>query len=208
MEMTTKEANSLTGGLSYTSKMPCPSWGISALKCKTGNKLAEVPGSVCSDCYARKFRYLFKNVIGTHSRRLELFGGPKWVDAMTHLIYPHPLFRWFDSGDLQDVDMLDKIIKVVRNTDLTTHWMPSREHGIVGSWVRRFGKLPHNLVLRLSAYMIDGKPPTRLAKSLGCLTSTVSVDDWTCPAHLTNNSCGKCRCCWRKDVPNVAYKLH
>jgi hypothetical protein len=49
--------------LSFPSKMPCASVGLPAIvACRTGAKLAQVPGSVCSGCYAMKGNYRFSNV--------------------------------------------------------------------------------------------------------------------------------------------------
>jgi hypothetical protein len=34
-------AEKVTGGLSLTTKVPCPSWGIPAIRCRTGSVLAD-----------------------------------------------------------------------------------------------------------------------------------------------------------------------
>ena len=38
-------AEKITGGLSITQKMPCPSWGIFATRCQLGSALARKPGT-------------------------------------------------------------------------------------------------------------------------------------------------------------------
>ena len=55
--MKVKEAKAITGGLTYTTKMPGPSYNTPASRCITGAKLRKVPGSVCSSCYALKGNY-------------------------------------------------------------------------------------------------------------------------------------------------------
>ena len=60
--MKTSEALKITGSLSKPSKMPGWAYGLPAKECKTGAKLAKVPGSVCYDCYALKGCYVFKVV--------------------------------------------------------------------------------------------------------------------------------------------------
>ena len=55
--MKLKEIEAKIGGLSNTSKMPAYSWGISAKDCKTGSKLALIPGTICNKCYADKGFY-------------------------------------------------------------------------------------------------------------------------------------------------------
>jgi hypothetical protein len=81
---------------------------------------------------------------------------------------------------------------------------------MVRDYVRAGGELPENLVVRVSATMIDGAPPKAWP-----LTSTVvshgardAVAGHTCPAQQQGNVCGACRACWSKDVPNVAYPVH
>ena len=103
--MKTDEAWKLVGGLSKPSKMPGWSIGLPAKECKTGGKLQKVPGSVCFDCYALKGCYVFKVVQDAQYRRLRALQDPQWVKAMTHLINSKKpdVFRWHDSGDVQDL---------------------------------------------------------------------------------------------------------
>lgn len=55
-------ADRITGGLSLTTKMPCPSWGIAATRCRTGQRLAQILGTTCHACYALRGRYRFPKV--------------------------------------------------------------------------------------------------------------------------------------------------
>jgi hypothetical protein len=55
-------AEQITGGLSRTEKMPCPSWGLPATRCRVGAVLARREATVCSACYALKGRYTFPKV--------------------------------------------------------------------------------------------------------------------------------------------------
>ena len=121
--MNTKEAWALVGGLSKPSKMPGWSIGLPAKECKTGGKLRLIPESVCNNCYALKGCYVFKVVQEAQYRRLEATKGPQWVQAMAHLINSKKpdVFRWHDSGDVQDLEHLQKIYEVCRLT-------PSKRH--------------------------------------------------------------------------------
>ena len=87
--MLKKELEKIVGGLSKPSKMPGPAYNLPAYKCITGQKLAQVKGSVCYGCYALKGRYRFKPVKNAMERRLEALQHPGWVDAMIQLIKPH-----------------------------------------------------------------------------------------------------------------------
>ena len=42
--------------------MPCESISLDARQCKTGSKLAKIPGSVCNGCYALKGFYNMPSV--------------------------------------------------------------------------------------------------------------------------------------------------
>ena len=199
--MNTKEAWALVGGLSKPSKMPGWSIGIPAKECKTGAKLRLIPNSVCEGCYALKGCYVFKVVQEAQYKRLEAISHPDWVLAMATLINSKKpdVFRWHDSGDVQDVQHLEKIFEVCKLTPAKRHWMPTRE-----AWIKdHMHKAPANLVVRFSSPMIDQGPVKSWAN-----TSTVSTKSRTCPAPDNNNECGSCRACWDPLVKNIEYGKH
>ena len=180
--MQTKEALKIIGGsLSKPSKMPGWSIGLPAKECKTGGKLQKVKGSVCYDCYALKGCYVFKVVQQAQYRRLKAIRDPQWVEAMAHLINSKRprVFRWHDSGDVQDLNHLQKIYEVCRLTPSKRHWMPTRE-----AWIKQhLQDKPDNLVIRLSSPMVDQGPVTSWPN-----TSTVVTSGASCPAPKQNLS--------------------
>ena len=199
--MNTKEAWALVGGLSKPSKMPGWAIGIPAAECKTGNKLKLIPNSVCSGCYAEKGCYVFAVVQAAQYKRLKAIDHPQWVEAMATLINSKKpdVFRWHDSGDVQDEAHLNKIFEVCRLTPGKRHWMPTRE-----AWIKdHMQAAPANLVVRFSSPMIDQGPVKSWAN-----TSTVSTKSRTCPAPDNNNECGDCRACWDPLVKNIEYGKH
>ena len=118
---TIKEAWNEVGGLSKPSKMPSYGYSLSAFKCKVGSKLRNIANSTCSDCYALKGRYVFLNVQEALDRRMDkLLNNPKWVDAMVFLLLHYctksKVFRWHDSGDIQSIDHLQKIVAIAERT--------------------------------------------------------------------------------------------
>ena len=198
--MNTKEAWTLVGGLSKPSKMPGWSIGIPAKECKTGGKLQKVKGSVCYDCYALKGCYVFKVVQDAQYRRLAAIKSPQWVQAMAHLINSKKpdVFRWHDSGDVQDLDHLNKIYSVCKLTPEVKHWMPTRE-----AWIKNYlHNKPGNLVIRFSPPMIgqrnDSWPNSSMVVESGA----------TCPAPNQGGKCGDCRACWDPLVKVVSYGKH
>jgi hypothetical protein len=201
-------ALSIAWTLSKPGKMPVHSTSLPAKDCRVGSRLAKVAGSTCHGCYALKGNYRFGNVKRAMQKRLDGITHPLWVDAMVWLIDDagEDYFRWHDSGDIQSLDHLVKIVDVCKRTPNVQHWLPSRENRVVTLFQRLYGQFPPNLVTRLSAPMVDGDPPTKL----GLPTSTVVTDDAdrTCKAPDQGGKCLDCRDCWNPSVQNVAYGLH
>jgi hypothetical protein len=177
-------------------------------------------------CYARKGRYVFDNVKTAYQRRFDKYNAaPKhlWVEAMATDIASKcrkvPYFRWLDSGDLQDVEMLLNIFNVCWAVPQVNFWLSTRERLIVKQTLGEFIQ-PPNLVIRVSADMIDGLAPkdfshTSTVKS-GCseagwvtLVNHFSTEhNHVCPAPIQGNECGSCRACWDPEVKSVVYKKH
>lgn len=205
--MTLKEAREIAGTLSTPSKMPCHSYGLPAEECITGSKLVDVPNSVCNGCYALKgfYQTYAKTIKPAQYKRLEAIEHPEWVQAMVTLIGAtgNKWFRWHDSGDLQSVEHLAKIVEIAEQLPKVKFWLPTREYKIVSLYR---GEIPSNLVIRLSAHKVDGLP---IATSLQ--TSTVHTETpigFECRARYQSNECGSCRACWDPKVQNVSYHKH
>jgi hypothetical protein len=209
--MKLKEAKLITGhasGLGKPSKMPGYSTSISARRCKVGSKLAKIPGSVCSKCYAFRNNYNYPGVKKAHEARYQALSHPQWVEAMTLLIGHYtdkndPYFRVHDSGDLQDENHLQMWIQVARNLPWVMFWVPTKESTMVKRVMSATEDWPENLTIRLSAPMIEQEPPASMA---GYLTSTVKAGvGEECRAYTRGNKCGPCRACWDQSVSNVDY---
>jgi hypothetical protein len=189
---TIKAANTATGGLSVTSKMRGYSYGIPAIACKVGAQLHKVAGSVCEGCYALKGNYQYPSVMLSQNRRLALLNHPQWTEGMIFLLrarYPEGgEFRWHDSGDLQSLEHLQRIVEVCKATPEIRHWIPTREKAIVRLFLVTGGTIPENLTIRVSASMVGRNPPKTPDQ---VQTSTVSYDESErkCPAYAQNGAC-------------------
>jgi hypothetical protein len=196
------------GGLSSPSKMPGFSYGLPAAECQTGGKLAARRGTVCSGCYALKGNYAWRNVQAAQYRRLAALDSPTWIEDMTAVIGHFAArgakwFRWHDSGDLQSPEHYAAIIAVCKALPHVRFWLPTREYRLIASGP----PAPPNLCVRVSAAMIDGRPP-----NLGFATSTVHSSGnhpgKACRAYTRGGHCGNCRACWHAHVENVSYPKH
>lgn len=212
---TLKEARAYGKVGTANSKMPGTSFSISAFQCITGSKLAKVEGTPCSKCYARRLE-LFRTQVnmawtknGNLSNKMIKIRPDLWVDSMVFQIdwyarksgvYYH---RWFDSGDLQSVEMLDCIIEVCEKTPNVKHWLPTQERPILKASTKL---LPSNLIVRLSGGTIDGKPPTY--HNTSTIHKKVTPHGVECLAYTRDNQCVDCRACWDGKVKNISYKQH
>lgn len=218
--MNIKEATAVAGTLGFPSKMPGTAYGISAKACITGAKLAQVEGSVCHGCYALKGNYLYPSIGISHETRLAGISNPAWTMAMVTLLnaahargtgrkgaFNSGWHRWHNSGDLQSVEHLTKICAVAAATPHIRHWLPTRELAIVKAYQSRGGVVPANLVIRVSATMVDGDPSQAWPQ-----TSTVHANKRhkgrACTAPQNDGHCGDCRACWNPKIRNVSYAKH
>ena len=207
---TVKEAQKIMISLGRAGKMPCPTYNTPAILCKTGSKLRKIKGSTCHGCYAMKGNYLFPNVKQGLEKRFNAFKHKRFVEAMVFQItrkatkYGH--FRWFDSGDLNNISMLEKIVMICQQTPHIKHWLPTREVKIVKDYLKIYKEFPENLIVRLSAPMVDGKPLNFEH------TSTVHHKEkpigHDCPSRFQDNKCIDCRACWNNDIKNISYHKH
>ena len=199
--MNIKEAQAITHTLSKPGKMPGWAYSTPAHECKTGTKLRAVAGSVCANCYAyERGRYRFQNVKDAQYKRFAALKHPLWATAMALQINSKKVkyFRWHDSGDVQNLDHLNKIYEVCRLSPDVKHWMPTRE-----AWVKdHLHYKPDNLVIRFSPPMIGQRNDTWPNSSM------VVLKDASCPAPSQGGKCGDCRQCWDPAVQVVSYGKH
>ena len=205
MKETLKQLQDKVGSLSVPSKMPGHGYSTPADDCITGSKLANVKGSICSICYARKGRYVFPNVQNAMKKRLKSLERLDWIDTMVQLISRKEksgFFRWHDSGDIQSMKHLENIFEVCKRTSKTRHWMPTRE----AQFLKQLdpATIPSNLIIRMSSHMIDQGP----VKFWPWTSTVTSGSGRTCPAPDQGNECGSCRSCWDRSTPNVCYGKH
>ncbi len=170
-----------------------------------------MPRSVCAHCYALRGRYRFSRVARALRRRLGAVANPRWVDAISTLILRsgEKHFRWHDSGDLQGMWHLRKIIEVCRRSPGVKFWLPTREYQTVEAYRRLDGEIPENLCIRYSAHLVDGPPPLRYGLPVSTVSSSpdkAPAGAYLCPASRSGN-CGRCRSCWDSSVRIVDFPL-
>ena len=195
------------------SKMPGTTYAIDAFACVTGSKLALIEGTPCHSCYARKLQKLRPSVDQGWKANLAKWQASdptEWIASMVFQIGRYNTdgyHRWFDSGDLQSLAMLDAIADVARMTPQVKHWLPTQERKLFSDWLKLGNVLPDNLNIRVSAAKLNGDKPKGVNGSQ-VYTKGSDPKGHACPARSQGNNCGQCRACWSKDVPLVSYPKH
>jgi len=222
-------AETRIGGLSWPSKMPCPSWSISARLCNTGGKLSYIPDSVCAGCYAKKGYYVFPAAAKAMQRRYEILADAlmfhsarrDFINDFSETLQYYATrkrgkrytdFRWHDSGDLQSVTHLGVIKDIAELNPNINFWLPTKEYRILDDF-HKTDSLPENLTVRVSAFLQNAvyqNPKAKWGSSMVYSNrDCVPPDAYLCPVGVDpkRKSCEDCRACWSK-TSVVAYALH
>lgn len=210
------------------SKIHGSTFSTDPFQCKVGSKLADIENSTCSKCYARKLAKVYPSALKSWKDNLENFRHHLendninyWCEAIAYQIKHISNFkskkglsgagfhRWFSSGDLDSVEMLQAICYIAKLTPNIKHWLPTREKAIVRQFKNKLGVIPENLTVRISStnideeiYLMHTEQPT---SSVHKEKPAFGVE---CPAYKTGGSCGDCSMCWDSKVSNISYKLH
>lgn len=217
IKFTKTKAQSVVGSMTTTSKMPCNSFELPTANCITGAKMSLVAGSICSKCYAKNGSYKVyeKAILNAQNNRLANLYHADWVSAMVASIGKQSVFRWHSSGDIQSIAHLHNIALVALAMPTTRFWLPTREYSMIADYLKQYGSLPSNLIVRLSAMFID--KPVIIPKSLQGFSNitasnvhslTGSIHGQACIAPTQNGECRDCRACWNTDIKTVSYLAH
>lgn len=221
-----RQALKVIGGLSTPSKVPWFAWSIPASRCNVGGKLRQHKGTVCSKCYAHKGFYNMPRVKDALERRYQALSNPAFVEAFIVVLNYHYYhkkntvikenrFRWHDSGDLQDMDHLKKIVAIAEATPYIKHWLPTKESKLIWRYMLGIGKFPNNLFVKVSMpnvnQSVESAGTSRVFPSYTSVSTELMPNIYNCPAADPVNdygSCTDCKCdtCWSNI--NVNYIIH
>jgi hypothetical protein len=201
--------------LSKTSKLGCLSWSLQAIDTCPGSVDVLTGGLVeaCQGCYATTGNYRFANVKAPREYNREDWKRDGWVDDMVAALDDSRYFRWFDSGDMYDVRLAEKILAVMERTQWVKHWLPTRIHkfGKFADVLARMDNLPNVVVRRsLDKVFVDNFEVTDFEYPLSGIIAdpTVPTDATVCGAYQNDGKCGSCRACWNPSVHAIAYPAH
>jgi hypothetical protein len=185
------------------------SWSLQALDTCPGSKdsLGELVPA-CQGCYATTGNYRFANVKKPREFNREDWKRDDWIDDMVKALDSSRYFRWFDSGDMYDLRLANKILSVMKATPWVKHWLPTRMH--------KFDKFKpiiaemqmlSNVVVRFSSDSVSGGVIEGLNTST-IFSDSLPVGATECKAYQHEGKCNGCRACYDKSVSVIAYKAH
>jgi hypothetical protein len=197
--------------LSKTSKLDgIMSWSLNALDTCQGsiNPVTKELVPACQGCYATTGNYRFPNVRAPRDFNKQDWQRDDWVNDMVQALDNSRFFRWFDSGDMYDIRLAEKIYQVMNLTPHVKHWLPTRMHKFTkyDTIINRMMKL-ENVVVRLSSDSVTGEIINGLTTST-IFSDTLPSGSFECKAYENEGKCNGCRACYSKDVQVIAYKAH
>jgi hypothetical protein len=185
------------------------SWSLQALDTCPGSKdsLGELVPA-CQGCYATTGNYRFANVKKPREFNREDWKRDDWVNDMVQALDSSRYFRWFDSGDMYDLRLANKILDVMIATPWVKHWLPTRMHKFIKfkGVIDRMEALD-NVVVRFSSDSVTGGFVGGLNSST-IFSDTLPVGATECQAYQHEGKCNGCRACYDKSVSVIAYKAH
>lgn len=197
--------------LSKTSKLDgIMSWSLQALDTCQGSidPVTKELVPACQGCYATTGNYNYPNVKAPRAFNKEDWKREDWVSDMVQALDSSRYFRWFDSGDMYDIRLAEKIYEVMRLTPWVKHWLPTRMYKFnkYDTVINRMMQLD-NVVVRLSSDSVTGEIINGLTTST-IFSDNVPTGAFECKAYENSGKCNGCRACYSKDVSVVAYKAH
>ena len=185
------------------------SWSLQAIDTCPGSSDGNgglVPA--CQGCYATTGNYRFANVKKPREFNREDWKRDTWVDEMVEALENSRYFRWFDSGDMYDLKLAEKIRKVMLHTPWVSHWLPTRMHKFP-KFKRVISEMQvlSNVVVRYSSDSVNGEIIQGQTTST-IFSDTVPVGAVECHAYQHDGKCNGCRACYDKTVSVIAYKAH
>lgn len=198
--------------ISITSKLDnVRSWSLQALETCPGSIAS--PGvlvDACKGCYATTGNYNYPNVKAPRAHNKQDWQRITWVDDMVEEMKKDSHWRWFDSGDLYNLALAEKVLEVMQRTPWVKHWLPTRMHKFpkFRQVLTEMQALP-NVCVRFSSDSINGEYIKGLHGSVIIPTADQVKKGMTlCRAYENDGRCSGCRACYDKKVKVIAYPAH
>jgi len=198
--------------LSKTSKLDnILSWSLQAIETCPGSKASNGDlVAACSGCYATTGMYNFPGTKAVRADNKLAWQEDTWVDTMVKALTKQKYFRWFDSGDMYNLQLAHKMYNIMLATPHVKHWLPTRMHKFTKfhDILAKMQALP-NVMVRASSDAVDGTyvdgvHGSTILPSADVVPAGVTV----CNAYQHGGKCNGCRACYDKSVAVIGYPAH
>ena len=204
--------------LSKTSKMPCKSISLPIEEtCKGRYELnSKILKEICEKCYAGKGAYNWPNSINLKNHNLSETRKHNFVPDMIKLLSKMDYFRWFDSGDIENEIMLEKLYQICLDTPNTKHWIPTKSRDLFDQYLWEMLESLPNVKVRFSSPSKNGKYDNIHGSTAISDKSQLDGNLFLCKAKSIGfkkngkpnpKKCHNCRACWHNSRP-IAYEVH
>ncbi len=198
--------------LSKTSKLDnILSWSLQAIETCPGSKASNGDlVAACSGCYATTGMYNFPGTKAVRADNKLAWQEDTWVDTMVKALTKQKYFRWFDSGDMYNLQLAHKMYNIMLATPHVKHWLPTRMHKFTKfhDILARMQALP-NVMVRPSSDAVDGTyTPGVHGSTILPSADVVPAGVTVCNAYQHGGKCNGCRACYDKSVAVIGYPAH
>lgn len=168
--------------------------------------------SCAKKCYAAKLCRIYKSVRNAYTRNLEILEENRdtYFNQVTAAAMMSGFFRFHVSGDIVDIDYLDRMCKTARKCKNTRFLAFTKNYEDVNTYFKTHKK-PRNLQvvfsLPFNGATIDN--PHNLPTAAVILKGTEPADNW----KICGGNCQECACrgvgCWElKKGETIAFYEH
>lgn len=176
------------------------------------------PNCPCSkDCYATKGRFRFPNVKDNmnHNYAAYLANPDEYFDDICKSIndgmVSYSYFRWHASGDIIDERYFKGMVEVAKKLPHTSFLAFTKKYEIVNDYIRKYGEVPPNLHIVLSAWGASFRLDNRYSLPVAHVRFANPEEDSTIPeaAIECSGNCQTCLRCWNiKSGQSVVFNQH
>lgn len=166
-------------------------------------------------CYACKGHQQCPSVLGTYLKNLRIYNENPTVffeQIENYLKYSgYRYMRWFDSGDIPDVDFFIGMIKLAKHLPDVKFMAFTKKYELVNDFIKQGGVIPTNLTIVFSAWDKNWTvnnpynfPVAYVDFKNSELNPDFPVDTKDCDGH-----CSTCYKCWHlQEGESVVFHQH
>lgn len=205
---------SSTVKLSNTSKLGVKSWSLQAINtCPASIGADGQLVDACKGCYATAGNYRFANVKAPREFNRQAWQEDGFVSDFIKALQKERFFRWFDSGDMYDLRLANKMLEIMKATPHVKHWLPTRMHKFkkFHAVIQEMAALD-NVVVRLSSDSVTGGlVQSELTDTNSTIVPEYALDEYDgfiCKAFYQDGKCLDCVACYDKSIKTVTYVGH